>query len=35
MSTKLVEVFEWYQMNIFIDESITLYHKGFFMVCNN
>ena len=35
MSTKITELFEWYQMNIHIDESITLYHKAFFMLCNN
>lgn len=35
MSTKLTELFEWYQINIHIDESITLYHKAFISVCNN
>ena len=35
MSIKLTELFEWYQFDIHIDETMELYHKAFFMVCNN
>jgi len=35
MPTKIIEVFEWYQMNVHLDTSMKLYHKAFTLVCNN
>ena len=35
MSTKIVEVFEYYQINIYLDSTLKLYHKAFILTCNN
>lgn len=35
MPTKLIEVFEWYQINMHLDTSMKLYTKHFILMCNN
>lgn len=35
MPTKLTEVFEWYQVKMYIEEDCKLYRKAFLMLCNN
>jgi hypothetical protein len=35
MSTKIVEVFEWYQLDVHLDLTLRLYTKHFILMCNN
>jgi hypothetical protein len=35
MSIRIIEVFEYCQLSIHIDETMELYHKALFMYCNN
>ena len=35
MKQKVIEVFEYYKVNIHLDSSLKLYHKAFILMCNN